>query len=272
MGRKKERGQKSMATSHYNSKQYCPRSFCSFTIGECPMKTKTTKKGGASNPLQKYFKNTERVITLLKKDKEQHGLILYGGKGIGKTTTISNAIKNNNHVIVRGKITPYQLFKLMYDYRHPNDYIVLDDVIPILKDDNSMAILLAALETNEGARSVQWLSSKPAELSGFEYAGKMIIIINNLPQNLAIKPLENRCFVYNLCFSWRERLSMLEDLRDSGHIIVGKEEATEIIDWFKCSSSKFNKNKVNLRNFKQVQSVYKEYPRFWKRIVRKLKL
>jgi hypothetical protein len=126
-------------------------------------------------------------------DGTVRGFIISGAPGVGKTHTIEwlleqHAIKNPSFrfKVVKGAITAVNLFKILQEYRHPGNVVVLDDVDSIFFDDDGVALLKAALDSGT-RRKMAWFSESSALKGGdgkksydteFEYNGTMIFITN----------------------------------------------------------------------------------------------
>lgn len=75
------------------------------------------------------------------------GLYLFGRPGTAKTHTVRGVLEQEigePYCYQRGHLTPIGLFELLAD--HPDEVIVLDDLVTIFKSDVALQILLSALE------------------------------------------------------------------------------------------------------------------------------
>ena len=75
------------------------------------------------------------------------GLYLFGRPGTAKTHTVRGVLEREigePYCYQRGHLTPIGLFELLAD--HPDEVIVLDDLVTIFKSDVALQILLSALE------------------------------------------------------------------------------------------------------------------------------
>lgn len=124
-------------------------------------------------------------------DGSVRGLIISGAPGIGKTFNVEEAVKRAKHndpgfksKIIKGAITPVNLFKVLQDHRHKGNVVILDDADSIFYDDVGIALLKAALDSGT-ERWISWLSEGHALKEGdheydkeFEFNGTMIFITN----------------------------------------------------------------------------------------------
>lgn len=75
------------------------------------------------------------------------GLYLFGRPGTAKTHTVRAVLEREvrePYVYQRGHLTPVGLFELIAE--HPDEVIVLDDLVTIFRSDVALQILLSALE------------------------------------------------------------------------------------------------------------------------------
>ena len=75
------------------------------------------------------------------------GLYLFGRPGTAKTHTVRSVLEEDirePYCYQRGHLTPVGLFELVKE--HPDDVIVLDDLVTVFKSDVALQLLLSALE------------------------------------------------------------------------------------------------------------------------------
>jgi hypothetical protein len=87
------------------------------------------------------------------------------------------------HTVVKGTITAIELYTLAYEYRHPNNVIVLDDSDRIFDDEEGLNVLKALLDTST-VRKVSWMTDHPRFKGDdglpreYDYKGSMIFLTN----------------------------------------------------------------------------------------------
>ena len=145
------------------------------------------------------------VEDLAHQTKFYMGIIIYGQAGIGKTKMVRDVLKRENatYKFFSGGIAGFTgLLQILWDYRGPENIIVLDDNDSILKNETGVNMLKAAL--GEDNRWVSYIKKKKAgastqeevdpeilaDFSGesgidfetmpeeFEFLGRMIFISN----------------------------------------------------------------------------------------------
>jgi hypothetical protein len=86
-------------------------------------------------------------------------LFLVGDPGCSKSWMIRSRLLPAQHVYIRvGRLTAFQLYKLLYRHRHKT--IILDDVEDALKRDDTRKLLMMLCETDDDDRLVGWLGTE----------------------------------------------------------------------------------------------------------------
>lgn len=116
-------------------------------------------------------------------------LIVSGSAGVGKSYTAEWALEYAKrhfgiaYQIVRGCITPIDLYELAYNFSNPRSVIVLDDADMIFDDETGLNILKSLLDTSV-ERKVNWMTDHPrfkgegALPKEFTFRGAMIFLTN----------------------------------------------------------------------------------------------
>jgi hypothetical protein len=194
------------------------------------MKTET-------NQLGSFYQQLHDYISVLSGSEKIHGLIILGSPSIGKTRQVLSQI--DNAVVLAGHITPLSLFKTIYENSDKN--IVIDDPTTLLESQDSVGILLQALQT-EKTRIVQWLSTHLAKLDMLTktpFSGKIVIVANSIPKEMDV--LLSRCLLRRIAFSVEERAKLL--------VAFSKQEGItlEISEYALKLCNKANSDRVNFR-------------------------
>lgn len=115
-------------------------------------------------------------------------LIVSGAGGVGKTYTVERILEHAKEQyglkteVVRGVVSPVNLYKLLYRNCSSNDVVVLDDADAIFFNEDALSIMKAALDTSI-TRKISWLSESHSLKednvpTSFNYEGSMIFITN----------------------------------------------------------------------------------------------
>jgi len=209
--------------------------------------------------LEKYFEDYKTHIKSFLENKKVNGIVIIGDAGIGKSFNLMKWLKewNVDFVLIKGHITPLAFYEKLY--QNSNKVIVLDDVSKLIKNDDTLSILLSALDFDN--RIVEWQTKSfvfdiP---SSFEFNGKIIVLANRLDFNNEVaEAFRNRCIVYRLDFDKKTILEMLYILANS------RGYPKEIVDYLAELSYKEN-IRLSLRLLEKVYPYYK-YPN-WKKLI-----
>lgn len=115
-------------------------------------------------------------------------LIVSGAPGVGKSYTVEEVLEEQaqlgrtRYTVIKGTLTPIQLYRTLYEYQDQGSVVVLDDADSVLFNEDALNLLKSALDTT-GRRKLCWLSEaigrgSDALPSQFEYRGTMIFITN----------------------------------------------------------------------------------------------
>lgn len=171
---------------------------------------------------QKAYKLVYSNLEILKKS-DMNCLIILSKAGLGKTTLVMKATKDQNleqgkHFIYRNSyFTPlsfYQTLAEANDLKSPN-LLVLDDTELILSDKNIINLLKSATWNNDGQKRVITYNSNSylvKEIPEIDFKGKIIMLINEIPQdNAMLNAIKDRSLFVELRFSQNEILNLMKE-------------------------------------------------------------
>lgn len=168
-------------------------------------KPKPVVESNQINILKKYVEMTIKRFN--------HGLIITGRAGLGKTYATINILKElkADFKYKSGYITALGLYKFLYANRANN--ILLDDLEGLTGNENTIALLKTALWEANGKRIISYeTTSKQLEdtPTAFEFTGTIIILANEIKsrKNESFKALLSRAINFNLTFKHSEVLSI----------------------------------------------------------------
>lgn len=165
------------------------------------------------------FSTLTEIISVLKNNKEYHGLLIKGRGGFGKTLTTNEAVKSlcpaEAWDFFNGHISALSLYEFLFRNRD-KEMVILDDIDTLLKNPASIAIIKACLWDTAGKRIVQYNSKSPLMKDlppQFIMNAKLIIICNKVPneKDVSMSALINRTITFDMSFSYDEALSMMEE-------------------------------------------------------------
>ena len=136
--------------------------------------------------VQSYQIQTEKFVSKVLKGTHKNA-ILQGPPGLGKSYVVAQAlaragkIEGQDYKIVKGHITPLQLFTVLYLYRRKGQIVVLDDCDDVFQHETGLSFVKAA--TDPDNRKVSYESSRQPIIAGnvvteFQFNGTLIICSN----------------------------------------------------------------------------------------------
>ena len=215
----------------------------------------------------KFFNHYVRAIA-----KGHHDALMINAKhGIGKSyqiqKTLTNELGADGYKTQSGYCPPFQFYKKLWEVEDDPDQEVLflDDIEGLINNKKALAILKQATWSETDSRYVEWNSSSsklqndngediPAK---FEFTGRIIMCFNDIPDDPIVHSLQDRCFYYELQFTYEQRLKLIRAVAEKGVNEHNIEEETrlEIADWIKEVTTSATKD-VNLRTLMRAFKLY----------------
>lgn len=163
-------------------------------------------------------------------------LIVTGEGGLGKTFTVNKTISNmkKEAVTVKGYMTAKALFAELYENR--DGLVIFDDCDSILKDDVSVNILKAALDSYD-ERIITWGTKGFIEddlPKKFEFKGQ-VIFISNLPHEKIDQAIRTRALTIDLSMTHFEKLERMERILPDVLPQFSMAHKTEIMEFLKAN-------------------------------------
>lgn len=228
-------------------------------------------KNSSSVELDKYYAKLKSMLNILVNNDEIYSLFLIGDIGTGKTfNTIRFLVERNiPFEYVVGNISPLEMYHILYENK--NGLIIFDDTQALIRNKQSLSILLSALWSATGHRIIEWrtTSRKLKAPSIFEFCGKIIFCLNEIPQDVDIRTLLSRCFTYELSFDYYTMLKIMYEIAKLPHKHLTKEERIMIVDFIRDNSSPATKD-FNLRLQKKIEIIYRYDKENWKELALEL--
>lgn len=129
-------------------------------------------------------------------------LIVGGAPGVGKSFTVEKTLREveacngniNNYEVIKGTISPINLYKKLYEFRGEGNVLVFDDCDSVFFDQVSLAVLKAALDSSD-RRVISWHTNsndlRDSEIpNSFIFHGSVIFITNMDMDNTSSKALK----------------------------------------------------------------------------------
>lgn len=207
-------------------------------------------------------------------------LIISGAAGMGKSTEVIKSVESvidNNYKLVKGKVTPASLYRLLYDNREDGKVIIFDDSDNVFADELSLNILKSATDSHDD-RLISWHSSREmvdedGEIidNDFVYNGSIIFIsnIDIYKESLSgskmsehYKALISRSFVIDLSMKNEEYyMARVKDVLFNS-MEMDLNIKNDIYDFM--STNKYKLRELSLRMVNKIKIVIDTYGNDWR--------
>lgn len=235
--------------------------------------------------IEKNFNSMMAALECLLDDNGSVKSMIVSGKGgVGKTYNIEKRLSEAHDALectynsISGKITTMGLYKALYENRHVDNILLLDDV-DVFANETTIDLLKAVLDTSE-RRTVSYVtSSKVLEEDGipqqFEFRGKVIFITN---KNLAVMAkgsnalaphvdalLTRSIFVDLQLFTNEEVMVHIENIMRKNNMLakygVDRNGSEMILDWMVKNEARLRS--PSLRMPVLIAGLYNKFPYDW---------
>lgn len=170
--------------------------------------------------VQSFQTETEAFVDSVINGTYQHA-VLQGPPGLGKSYAVTQALKRAgkqegvDYFVVKGHITPMQLYLTLHHFRRKGQIVILDDCDDIFIKDTGLEVLKAACDLDY--RRVVWSSNSIPVINGqavneFTFNGQIIVCTNMAMttgrggrRDRAAGAFLSRMVVWNLQLDSRER-------------------------------------------------------------------
>jgi hypothetical protein len=161
--------------------------------------------------VQKHMELTKRFVSSVISGVHKNA-ILQGPPGLGKSHVVAQALRDagkiekQDYYVVKGHITPTNLFLLLCMMRNPGQVLVLDDCDDVFNTDLGFNLLKAALDPDY--RTVSFQSQRVPIVNGvavgdFEFNGTLIMCTNiALTTNRASRKSQHMGAVLSRAIQW----------------------------------------------------------------------
>jgi len=207
-------------------------------------------------------------------DGLEHGIVISGSGGTGKTYNIVEHLKEKEtpFIYANNHTTPLGMYMLLYENR--DTLLILDDVDGILQNKKIVSLLKAVLGKvgKKGDRIVSYTTTSPVMEkmmlpSRFLHKSGLVIITNESPaDNLSVKALLSRCLTYNLEYTYEEKIFKVRSILEGD--LFKKYSALEresVLKFFEEQISPSTRN-FSLRFVGQFLSMCKAHPKDWQQL------
>jgi len=224
----------------------------------------------AEHEVQNFYKFFNHYVRAIAND--HHDALMINAKhGIGKSyqiqKTLTNELGADGYKTQSGYCPPFQFYKKLWEVESDpeQEVLFLDDIEGLINNKKALAILKQATWSETDKRYVEWNSStsKLQNEHGedippkFEFTGRIIMCFNDVPDDPIVHSLQDRCFYYELQFTYEQRLKLIRAVAEKGvrEHDIDKEDRLEIADWIKEVTTSATKD-VNLRTLMRAFKLY----------------
>jgi len=186
-------------------------------------------------------------------NKQQASVIVAGPGGLGKSHTVYESLQkagyedlsilddheiggaidtSNSFRVIKGYSTTKGLYRVLYENR--NGIIVMDDTDSIMKDQNSLNLLKAALDSYSRRIISYRADIRDDDLPNtFEFKGG-VVFLTNIPSSMLDQALISRSMVVDLSMNTAQKIERMEFLLNKPDFMadfdmIEKRDAFELI-------------------------------------------
>ena len=214
------------------------------------------------------------------------GMIVSGPPGVGKSSGIEEVVQKHNMFdeigerfqsckIIRGTISPVILFQKLYEYKAKNNLIVFDDCDSVLKDEEGINIIKAALDSGKRRTLSYHKDSRILRDAGipneFDFEGGAIFLTNLKLSSIRgksvrehIAALESRCHYLDLTIdTTREKILRIKQVIADGMLNhLTQTDKDEIIEFIESHAPKMRE--ISLRSAIKAAELKLAMPSTWR--------
>lgn len=124
------------------------------------------------------------VLTEATIDGTVRSLTVTGAPGVGKSYTVEKILEksSNKYEVVRGGLSPVNLYMLGFRNKDKGNVILIDDCDSIFNDEEALNLLKAMCDSSQ-VRTVSWLKQSPVLIAqaiptSYQFEGSVIFISN----------------------------------------------------------------------------------------------
>jgi hypothetical protein len=192
-------------------------------------------------------------------------LIIIGEGGLGKTHSVTQAIKNtdmteSDYVFFKGYSTARGLYNTLFD--NNGKLIVFDDCDSVLEDKVAVNILKSALDSYE-TRTISWMAkmNKNDEYpQQFNFTGRIIFISNKSKEDMN-EAILSRSLTVDLTMTPTDKVERMGSILSSILPEYTLEAKTEALDFLKTVKDEVS---LNMRMLIMVTKMRSSYPSSWR--------
>lgn len=216
---------------------------------------------------EKIFFDMDGIIQETITSPRVRGCLISGASSLGKTFRVKKCMIKNKipYVLHSGHITEMKFYIKCYQN---SDKIHIFDDENILRSKTFLNMIKAMLNGETGIVEYDTSRKLPSDIkSSFEFTGKVIIILNDLPKNNEhFKAVKNRVLNYEIVLDRQQRLNLLYERAKNENIEeISKEERIKLVDWLRDNTDNGTLN-LNYRLYEKAVDFYIHQKNDWERL------
>jgi len=208
---------------------------------------------------QRLFSQLKEYIEIVATSEGGYlnSLFVFGKGGFGKTKRVLDTLDNlkaqdklkRDYVYHNNYTTIVELINFLHT--HNGEIIIFDDFEKLLTHPVAISCLKGALwgigQDNKRLISYLPTSNQLTAPSQFEFNGKIIFLVNELPkENPFLKALFSRSIVYNLDFDYADLMLLLEEISQKDYKGMSQENKTEVFNFIRDETDE-DSTKLSIR-------------------------
>jgi len=222
-----------------------------------------------------HFDAIRELLDVLLQSDEIHVLALESAPGLGKSSTIENAlgVAGATYRSVGSYSTALHLFNTLSTAK-PGDVLILDDCAGLFTNDISMAILKGATWASAGhggERRVRWGSTTALKATDeFAFAGKLILIANHIPGGEDTRAFLQRAMHFKVALTDEELAELLTEAANSERHFDDVALASEVARYLVENFGKYNSSEINIRTLRKGYEIARVKRQNWRPLLERL--
>lgn len=225
-----------------------------------------------NNPQIKQYFNILREYTKVVATGFINSMVVQGVGGIGKSFMVLETLNEAglklgaDYELVSGFSTALELYHIAYN--NHNKILIFDDCSGLFDSEKAIAILKSLMWSATKHRFISYYttSDKLKAPSRFEFTGRVIIVINDIPHlNRSLKALLSRALSIEVSFKYTDIIKIMYELAKKDYNGLAQAQRYEVIDFIK-ENTDYTTTDLNFRTLYKAFDL-RRYGDNWRELV-----